>query len=49
MEIQWMFSRYESLAEIVDIFGIEVDGSSQGLYLDGDSLQMPLNSCGLVR
>jgi NADH:ubiquinone oxidoreductase subunit C len=31
-----------SQREIVDMFGVEVEGSSKGLYLDEDSLQMPL-------
>ncbi|MEA2100913.1 MAG: NADH-quinone oxidoreductase subunit C [Campylobacterota bacterium] len=74
-EIQWIFSKYESLddvviyyveidqnekvpsivdmipsaiisqREIVDMFGVEVDGSEKGLYLDSDSTQMPLSSC----
>ncbi|QOY53835.1 NADH-quinone oxidoreductase subunit C [Candidatus Sulfurimonas marisnigri] len=77
IEIQWMFSKYESLdevvvfftvinqgdvvpsvvdiipsaiisqREIVDMFGVEVEGSSKGLYLDADSTQMPLSSCGV--
>ncbi len=77
IEVQWMFSKYESLddvvvyyaeinqedivpslvdiipsaiisqRELVDMFGIEVDGSSKGLYLDKDSLQMPLSGCSL--
>ncbi|MEA1955083.1 MAG: NADH-quinone oxidoreductase subunit C [Campylobacterota bacterium] len=76
-EIQWIFSKYESLddvviyyveiaqdavvpsvvdiipsaiisqREIVDMFGIEIEDSSKGLYLDEDSLQMPLSSCGV--
>ncbi len=76
-EIQWIFSKYESLddvvvyyaeieqgdivpsivdiipsaiisqREIVDMFGIEVEDSSKGLYLDKDSLQMPLSGCSL--
>lgn len=37
-----------SQREIVDMFGIKVEGSSSGLYLDADSLQMPLSSCGLM-
>ena len=74
-EIQWIFSQYEALDEIVilyvsidctdvvpsivdiipsaiisqrefvDMFGIEVDGSERGLYLDEDSLQKPLSGC----
>ncbi len=77
IEIQWMFSMYESMdeivmfftvidqkevvpsvvdiipsaiisqREIVDMFGVEVEGSSKGLYLDADSMQMPLNNCKL--
>ena len=76
-EIQWIFSKYESLddvvvyyaeieqgdvvpsivdiipsaiisqREIVDMFGIKVEGSDKGLYLDEDSMQMPLSSCGM--
>ena len=77
IEVQWIFSKYESLddvvvyyaeinqedivpslvdiipsaiisqRELVDMFGIEVDGSLKGLYLDKDSLQMPLSGCSL--
>ncbi|MEA3353387.1 MAG: NADH-quinone oxidoreductase subunit C [Campylobacterota bacterium] len=36
-----------SQMEIVDMFGIKVEGSSKGLYLDEDSEQMPLSSCGV--
>ena len=36
-----------SQRELVDMFGIEVEGSSKGLYLDADSEQMPLSSCGI--
>jgi Ni,Fe-hydrogenase III component G len=32
-----------SQREIVDMFGIAVEGSSKGLYLDEDSLQEPLS------
>lgn len=79
IEIQWMFSKYQSMdevviyyvlikqdevvpsivdvipsaiisqREIVDMFGIEIEGSEKGLYLDQDSLQAPLSSCGLER
>lgn len=72
IEIQWIFSKYEAMdevvifytkieydkvvpsivdivpsaiisqREIVDMFGVKVEGSSKGLYLDEDSLQMPL-------
>ena len=79
LEVQWMFSKYESLddvmifyieigyeeivpsivdiipsaiisqREIVDMIGVEVEGSEKGLYLDEDSLQSPLSSCGLSR
>ena len=72
LEVQWIFSKYEAMdevvtfyakinhdeivpsivdivpsaiisqREIVDMFGVEVEGSSKGLYLDEDSLQMPL-------
>ena len=36
-----------SQRELVDMFGIEVEGSEKGLYLDEDSMQAPLGSCGL--
>ncbi|MEA3383465.1 MAG: NADH-quinone oxidoreductase subunit C [Campylobacterota bacterium] len=36
-----------SQREIVDMFGIEVENSQKGLYLDIDSEQMPLSSCGV--
>lgn len=36
-----------SQREIVDMFGIEVQNSQKGLYLDEDSEQMPLSSCGI--
>ena len=79
IEIQWMFSKYQSMddvviyyalikqedvvpsiediipsanisqREIVDMFGVTIEGSEKGLYLDEDSLAMPLNSCGLGR
>lgn len=75
IEIQWIFSKYEAMdeivlyydeiscndvvpsitdiipsaiisqREIVDMFGIEVEGSDKGLYLDEDSMQMPLGNC----
>ncbi len=32
-----------SQREIVDMFGVEVEGSEKGLYLDEDSQQMPLS------
>ena len=28
--------------EIVDMFGVKIDGAEKGLYLDEDSLEMPL-------
>lgn len=34
-----------SQREIVDMFGVEVEGSAKGLYLDEDSPQMPLRGC----
>ncbi len=76
-EIQWIFSKYENLddvvvyfaeieqeevvpsivniipsaiisqREIVDMFGVEIEDSPKGLYLDKDSLQMPLSGCSL--
>jgi len=75
LEVQWIFSKYKSMddiiiyfsdikysdivpsivdiipsaiisqRELVDMFGVEVEGSEKGLYLDEDSLQMPLSSC----
>ncbi|MEA3373827.1 MAG: NADH-quinone oxidoreductase subunit C [Campylobacterota bacterium] len=32
--------------EVVDMFGVTIDGAEKGLYLDGDSLSMPLR-CSL--
>jgi len=32
--------------EIVDMFGVEIEGAAKGLYLDEDSLTMPLR-CSL--
>lgn len=76
-EIQWIFSKYFAMdevviyfvkvkqddlipsivdfipsaiisqREIVDMFGIKVENSEKGLYLDEDSQQMPLASCGI--
>jgi len=34
-----------SQREIVDMFGIEIEGSPKGLYLDEDSLTSPLSRC----
>lgn len=34
-----------SQREIVDMFGVEVEGSAKGLYLDEDSMESPL-ACG---
>jgi ech hydrogenase subunit D len=36
-----------SQREVVDMFGIRVEDSEKGLYLDGDSLSSPLLSCGI--
>jgi ech hydrogenase subunit D len=36
-----------SQREIVDMFGIQVEDTEKGLYLDEDSLEMPLSSCGI--
>ena len=77
IEIQWMFSKYEALddvlvyfieanytdvipsivdivpsaiisqRELVDMFGIKVQGSESGLYLEKDSKQAPLLGCGI--
>lgn len=77
LEVQWIFSRYEALddvviyfskisydtlvpsivelipsaiisqRELVDMFGISVEGSEKGLYLDEDSMQKPLAGCAL--
>lgn len=34
-----------SQRELVDMFGVEVEGSSKGLYLDEDSKSAPLSGC----
>ena len=77
IEVQWIFSKYEAMDEIiifytqinhndivpsivdiipsaiisqrelVDMFGIDIENSPKGLYLDEDSEQMPLNNCGI--
>ncbi len=36
-----------SQRELVDMFGVEVEGSEKGLYLDEDSPNAPLSSCGI--
>ena len=36
-----------SQREVVDLFGIEIEGSEKGLYLDEDSIQSPLSGCSL--
>ena len=36
-----------SQRELVDMFGMDVEGSEKGLYLDEDSLQTPLRGCSL--
>lgn len=36
-----------SQREIVDMFGIKVENSAKGLYLDEDSISMPLSRCGI--
>jgi NADH:ubiquinone oxidoreductase subunit C len=36
-----------SQREVVDMFGITIEGSQKGLYLDEDSESMPLSSCGI--
>ncbi|MDY0116636.1 MAG: NADH-quinone oxidoreductase subunit C [Sulfurimonadaceae bacterium] len=36
-----------SQRELVDMFGIKVEGSTKGLYLDEDSMQSPLKGCQL--
>lgn len=36
-----------SQREIVDMFGIEVEDSPKGLYLDEDSAQTPLKGCSI--
>jgi len=40
-------SAYISQMEIIDMFGIEVQNTKKGLYLDEDSQTMPLSSCGI--
>jgi len=77
IEVQWIFSKYEAMNEIiiyyieigyndivpsiidiipsaiisqretVDMFGISIENSPKGLYLDEDSQQMPLSGCKL--
>jgi NADH:ubiquinone oxidoreductase subunit C len=77
IEIQWIFSKYNSIddvviffatttkddivpsvvdiipsatisqRELVDMFGIKIEDSEKGLYLDDDSLSAPLLSCGI--
>lgn len=77
LEIQWIFSKYEAMEdivmfyvecsykdiipsivtsipsaiisqrELVDMFGVVVEGSESGLYLDDDSKQAPLSGCSL--
>jgi ech hydrogenase subunit D len=77
LEIQWIFSKYEAMDEIVmfyaecgyrdvipsivesvpsaiisqrelvDMFGVEVEGSEKGLYLDDDSKSAPLSGCSI--
>lgn len=34
-----------SQRELVDMFGVAVEGSEKGLYLDEDSMQSPLGGC----
>lgn len=34
-----------SQRELVDMYGIEIEGSEKGLYLDEDSPKMPLRGC----
>lgn len=36
-----------SQREIVDMFGINIEDSQKGLYLDEDSLSTPLAGCGI--
>ncbi len=36
-----------SQRELVDMFGVVVEGSEKGLYLDDDSKQAPLSGCSL--
>ncbi len=36
-----------SQREIVDMFGVKVEGAEKGLYLDEDSMQEPLKGCGI--
>ena len=77
LEVQWIFSKYEAMDEIViyyavidysdtipsvvdmipsaiisqrelvDMFGVEVEGSEKGLYLDEDSEPTPLKGCSV--
>ncbi len=36
-----------SQREVVDMFGIIIEGSEKGLYLDEDSMQAPLSGCAI--
>lgn len=36
-----------SQRELLDMFGVEVEGSEKGLYLDEDSVQSPLSGCSI--
>ncbi|MCF6310402.1 MAG: NADH-quinone oxidoreductase subunit C [Sulfurimonas sp.] len=36
-----------SQREIVDMFGVNIEGSEKGLYLDEDSQQRPLRGCSI--
>jgi len=36
-----------SQREVVDMFGVVVEGSEKGLYLDEDSMTAPLSGCAL--
>jgi len=36
-----------SQREVVDMFGLNIENSTKGLYLDEDSEQMPLSNCGI--
>ena len=77
LEVQWIFSRYSAMddivmfyaecaykdvipsivdtipsaiisqRELVDMFGVEVEGSEKGLYLDAHSTQSPLSGCSI--
>jgi len=43
--VEFIPSAIISQREIVDMFGLEVEDTTKGLYLDEDSLEAPLGGC----